>query len=235
MRHRAFTLLELMIVITIIAVLASLTMTVVGQARGLAETRTCQSNLRQMQFASLTYAQENRGYFVAVYWRKANGGKDIPWRSNTIFLNYLTDGRVTDGQGNNVLRKALCPTVRKSKKDALNSSITWLELSYGYNTQQPDTNKLGNIGPTTRDLGVGKRITFIDGLDWEITNSDEINNNFLTVPLPEGKFAQGTVAFRHRKNANYALGDGSVSNKGYTYLRSRFPRSENGGSNLWNP
>ncbi len=235
MQHRAFTLVELLVVIAIVGILAALILPVSGMIRSQAESTSCLVNLRQMQTANLTYAQDNRGYFVCVYYLAAGGAKFNPWRSNPSFLSYFTGDVVVDGNGNKVPAKMLCMTVRNAPRPP-NTGLTALELSYGYNTQNA-AGTLGNVGGTTRAAGVEGRITFLDALDWEITNYGGTIGNYLTAspPLQEGIFAHGTVAFRHRQKANIVLGDGSASAKGYTYLFDAWPTSANGFVSQWNP
>ncbi len=57
----AFTLIELMVVITIIAVLAGLIIMVVSLVRDRANSVKCMSNLRQMGMGFQAYAADNRG------------------------------------------------------------------------------------------------------------------------------------------------------------------------------
>lgn len=53
-----FTIIELLVVVSIIAILASLMMPVFAAARSRVQGYTCQSNLRQIAAASLMYAQD---------------------------------------------------------------------------------------------------------------------------------------------------------------------------------
>jgi prepilin-type N-terminal cleavage/methylation domain-containing protein len=61
--RNAFTLIELMVVIAIIAVLVSILVPSLNEARDYAETASCQSNLHHIGVAMAQYITSNRNYF----------------------------------------------------------------------------------------------------------------------------------------------------------------------------
>jgi prepilin-type N-terminal cleavage/methylation domain-containing protein/prepilin-type processing-associated H-X9-DG protein len=65
-RHGAFTLIEILCVIVIIAVIAAMTMPAFNGARDKADGMTCTSNLRQIGIAVQGYVTEHDGHYPMV-------------------------------------------------------------------------------------------------------------------------------------------------------------------------
>ena len=80
--HRVggFTLTELLVVMGLIALLVSLLMPALGQARAAARSTGCLSNVRQMGMAWQMYLAENRGRLPEYVWRTPTT-PDTAWRS----------------------------------------------------------------------------------------------------------------------------------------------------------
>ena len=75
MNRRAFSLIELLVVISIIGLLAALLLPAIKQARESARAAACASNLRQMGMATQMYLDDYHRYFK---WREPIGA-DMLW------------------------------------------------------------------------------------------------------------------------------------------------------------
>ena len=63
-RFKAFSLVELLVVISIISLLIGIVMPVLTTSRSKSKQVVCQSNIRQLLLANIAYADQNRGYYV---------------------------------------------------------------------------------------------------------------------------------------------------------------------------
>lgn len=203
-RRTGFTLIELLTVIAVVAILASILISVLGQVREKAQQVNCISNLRSLQTASNLYSLEHKGMLVPVYRNLGGNGAGgvtgrVTWHNDRVFMSYLSQ---QTGQSN-WQDGFLCPA------SLLDRAITSdLYYSYGMNA----TNMPGSWTTPGSAAQVGlhmirnpsRTIAFADAVDWMITmaGADRYVGEV---------YAQQAVAYRHNGKANVVFFDGSTA------------------------
>src|SRR5829696_7475275 len=108
-RARAFTLVELLVVVGIIAVLVAILLPALSGARATANGIKCASNLRQIGQAFVLYNVNNNGYVIPSYTMSGvTGGADVPLDGWAPILD--RDGLIK-GDRRNDASVFVCPTM----------------------------------------------------------------------------------------------------------------------------
>lgn len=120
--RRAFTLVELLVVIGIIGLLVALILPAIGKARAQAVSTACASNLRQMYFAANAYADDRGGRLPGVEF----GGMSTAWVGR--LLPYLSNQ-----SGHTAGEVVHCPAIAQ---DEIAEPNQWLPptMTYGVNS-----------------------------------------------------------------------------------------------------
>ena len=106
LQRAGFTLIEILIVISIVAILAAILFAAFSRARGIARTTVCQNNLHQIGVAMNLYVQEHDGHYPG-----ASGWADV-------LLPYIKDKQVF-----------VCP----ANDPSIYGPGAWFNLDYAYN------------------------------------------------------------------------------------------------------
>jgi prepilin-type N-terminal cleavage/methylation domain-containing protein/prepilin-type processing-associated H-X9-DG protein len=107
--RRAFTLIEILVVVAIVGILAAILFPVFARARENARRTSCSSNLKQIFLAHSMYRDDYDGIFAPCAYLNASGGQ-VEWPE--LFFPYTRSQQIF-----------LCPSDSSSK-----------EISYGLNT-----------------------------------------------------------------------------------------------------
>lgn len=91
--NHGFSLIEILVVISILAVLASMSMAAIGSIRETSRSMLCQGNMRQFGLAFSTYTTDNKGRWPTGNW-------------NNLLDEYVDDGNMASGQAARIVN---CP------------------------------------------------------------------------------------------------------------------------------
>ena len=220
MRKKAFTLTELLVVISVVSLLMAILMPVLAGARQQGKSVLCSSNLRQMVITALVYSNDNDGYFPMATVTEITGSlrKYCAWDFTTVHKSgrrYIEPGLLWQGEMMEKIHQ--CPSFK--------GAANWAEDPYtGYNY---NTSYIGGSAAVRDGRAVGRTVVmsakvndvkrpvecaiFGDG-QWA-----DGANKFMRSPFPgrldEGFFGRyaGTQGYRHLGKTNVAWCDGSVS------------------------
>lgn len=229
-RARAFSLIELLVVIDIVAGLAGLLLPALRGAQDRAKSAVCMSNLRQLTTATFLYTNENDEYFPPSSW-------DI----------YTTNCHRWHGVRNNQQEPfdfRGSPLYRYLKGDKIKACPMFAQYlkgfeagcgGYGYNdgyvgSGRGDPQDKSDF-PARRGMirSSADTLLFADCAFLGGAGAGElIEYSFITEPVYEawGGFASTpSIHFRHHGTANVAWCDGHVSSEpmGYSNNNSYFP------------
>lgn len=196
MKTKKFTMIELLVSIAIIAILASILLPALGQAKGMAYRTKCTSNLKQIGMAHFSYASDYDNWFISsdrLAESTMSGGVTV----FTAFLsiNYLGGSRIKDANarvlGSNVF---YCPAEPTHDRYTYGTDFGWNNILFNYAVSTYPRYKLDQVKvgtPVHSDAGTGAV---------EPTSFPWSSQNMLNL----------RVAFRHAKQSNFLFIDSSI-------------------------
>lgn len=208
--HRAFTLLELLAVMALIAILAGFLVPVVTHSMIEGRATKCLSNLKQLGASAMLYLGDHDMTLpVTVHQRRAGG------KSWTITLQEYAGGKL-------VFR---CP----DDKDKVR---TYTYVLNDYLTPNPSGAPLLDFSKISRLETPSETILFTEATE-KYKNSDHFHfAEYYGISIPAEVFSEQVAVQRHGGSANYVFADGHAERVSWEKL---FDRMELPGSRLLDP
>lgn len=207
----AFTLIELLIVIAIIAILAAMMLPALNKARGVAKRANCISNQKQVAMMLMNYSNDMNGWCPPD--RASTTEKALwNWPYKLIHNNYVSNGRTF-----------ICPeaaTYDQAKSimayPQTNAYHYWDWIQYGLNEYYfKDVNMYGVTGPVKLTFTRNPSRVFLVGDSiyrtiYELNNFPRRGVSRLRVPTSNLNNLEYRIDDRHANHAVMAYADGHV-------------------------
>ncbi|MBN1807270.1 MAG: type II secretion system protein [Sedimentisphaerales bacterium] len=231
-KEKAFTLIELLIVISIIALLMAVMMPALAAARSRGRTLACKSNLRQLLLAGIGYATENDGANVPAAsdmwdnsglhrWHGYRDTRNDPFDPlRGPLAGYLADGRVKECPGKvNFLKGQDWKTNFEQGCGGYGYNMTYIgsrRWQNGVKSLEDWKNSYALTTCMTEIASPGRTLMFADTA---ISNDKKylIEYSFAESPfsvrngLPVTEFYMSpSIHFRHGSSANIGWADGHI-------------------------
>ncbi len=220
---KAFTLVELLVVLAIIALLMGILIPALGSARSQCKAVVCKNNLYQLVLANTGYAIENEGRFVLAAVDGATGEENNQrWHGVRVDSSSPFDWRksplVSYIVGDDVKQCPQRVNFRKGFEDGCGG--------YGYNMRYIGSRIWGgetseNYKKSARNFEVASSAQTVMFADCAMAKADGgtpyyLEYSFAEPPRNEWGYYWPSIHFRHRDKANVGWVDGHISSETMT-------------------
>lgn len=222
--RRAFSLIETITVMAVIAVLALILITVIGRVKATARSTTCLSNLRQVHVGIMGYVNDNDGYFPAVNMRPNGQGPWVQWWR--LVQPYMGADNIN---GFKAYKTQQCPEVVEIAKEVMQRNDADILPNYGLNYMLGlQSNSLGAL------RGQSVRLSYVEEPSQTLLAGD--NGVGVTSPMaplaPDRVFLYGD---KHPNGSNFVWIDGHVSTWQDVSTLAEEPYAPGGEKDVWTP
>jgi prepilin-type processing-associated H-X9-DG protein/prepilin-type N-terminal cleavage/methylation domain-containing protein len=213
MLRRAFTLVELLVVIGIIAILIAILLPALSGARQQAQMVNCLSNLRQLAVTAHNYSDQFQGSYPIAYYSDSTSTQSLnySWDFTTISDNSTGAISVEPGLlwlGDTAAKIQQCPSF-----DGRSNTTADPFTGYNYNTSFIGHGQFEDVPAPVKASQVqypSRCALFGDG-EYTAGTNKYMRSPFGGPDAGDNSFtsrASGTQGFRHRGKTNVAFCDG---------------------------
>jgi prepilin-type processing-associated H-X9-DG protein/prepilin-type N-terminal cleavage/methylation domain-containing protein len=225
LRCRAFTMIELLVVVAIIGLLSGLLLPALSQGKTRAQAATCRKNAQQIAYAFLMYLDDNTDIFPTAAARSTLGAQPEDWiwwqteksGSGTSAMRNPARGSVVQHLGNYDTRYFRCPT----DKYAVKREIAWREnpgseqFFYSYSLNAHSDHGMASYISRDRAMVFLNRISAVRNPSSKIMLAEEKggpSDGPGSASIDDGRWVPPgyPLSVRHSGRANVAFADGHV-------------------------
>lgn len=237
-RQSAFTLVELLVTIAIIAILASMLFSSLSRAHAAAHAAACENNLRQLGLAFTLYLQQNNDCFPTAALKSSLGPQPEDWvwwqvqrtGSGSVTMRNPANGSVIRELGGYNSWYLRCPADR----DALNRQVLWEQnpgneqYFYSYSLNGYDQHGMASYMSMERAVILLNRSSAIAHPADKIMVAEEKggpNDGPGSATIDDGRWEPPgyPLTSRHSGKANVTFADGHVARVKRDFADSTHP------------